>query len=350
MARAAAAALLLALLLVQQQRAADGGWVDKDTPLGALSTHSLAERDELFRLVFSDEFNVDGRSFHDGEDPRWTAIHKDDYTNFALQYYNRDLVTTQGGYLNITSVVQDVTFDVNDELSTGPSRKTKNYQSGMIQGWNKFCFTGGILEIRARLPGKAHVGGLWPAMWLLGNLARATYVGSSNNVWPWSYDECKADLQPQQLFSACNNVNHYDLHGTQGRGAPEIDLLEAMPGKEKLINTVSWLWRRVVCGVWAPRLAEISNLLSPSLSFPPFPPVCPLASNSPSPPPPFLPPPIPSPSTSPTSARLCRWPPASTGTATDPPWPSPRPPACGTTRASSTAPTRALTFSSTGCT
>lgn len=107
----------------------------------------------------------------------------------------------------------------------------------MLQGWNKFCFTGGILEIKAKLPGYAHIGGLWPAMWLLGNLARATYVGSSNNVWPWSYDTCDRKKQSKQRFSACNKVVHYDFHPLQGRGAPEIDLLEAMPGDQELKNT-----------------------------------------------------------------------------------------------------------------
>ena len=34
--------------------------------------------------VFSDEFNQDGRSFSDGEDPRWTAIEKNDCT--FIQY------------------------------------------------------------------------------------------------------------------------------------------------------------------------------------------------------------------------------------------------------------------------
>lgn len=214
-----------------------GGWVDRDTPLSGLSTHSYTDG-ELLRLVFSDEFNEAGRSFRDGDDPRWTSMHKDDYTNFALQFYHQDLASTSNGFLNISTVIRDISFDVNDILNANNKRKTKNYQSGMVQGWNKFCFTGGTLEIRARLPGKAYTGGLWPAMWLLGNLARATYVGSSNNVWPWSYDTCAAGLQDQQKFSACNNVNHYDLHSMQGRGAPEIDLLEAMPGKEKLINTV----------------------------------------------------------------------------------------------------------------
>ena len=42
---------------------------------------------KTYDLVFSDEFNIAGRSFADGADPRWTAINKDDYTNDALQYY-----------------------------------------------------------------------------------------------------------------------------------------------------------------------------------------------------------------------------------------------------------------------
>ena len=88
----------------------------------------------------------------------------------------------------------------------------------MVNGWNKFCFTGGIVEISAKLPGKHNAGGLWPAMWLLGNMARATYVGSSNNVWPWSYNTCSKAKQSEQKFSACNRVNHFDLHAFQGRG------------------------------------------------------------------------------------------------------------------------------------
>lgn len=33
----------------------------------------------------------------------------------------------------------------------------------MIQSWNKFCITGGIVEFSAKLPGDPTVGGLWPA-------------------------------------------------------------------------------------------------------------------------------------------------------------------------------------------
>eukprot|EP00607_Mallomonas_marina_P000339 CAMPEP_0182433620 /NCGR_PEP_ID=MMETSP1167-20130531/64380_1 /TAXON_ID=2988 /ORGANISM="Mallomonas Sp, Strain CCMP3275" /LENGTH=456 /DNA_ID=CAMNT_0024622507 /DNA_START=435 /DNA_END=1805 /DNA_ORIENTATION=+ len=107
----------------------------------------------------------------------------------------------------------------------------------MINGWNKFCFTGGIIEFNAQLPGYYDIGGLWPAMWLLGNLARSTYVGSSDNMWPWSYNTCNRKLQTSQEISACGIEHHWDMEGGVGRGAPEIDILEAMPGKEKLIHT-----------------------------------------------------------------------------------------------------------------
>lgn len=212
------------------------GWIDSDTQLSDKYTKSFHDG-RTYELVFSDEFEVEGRTFKDGEDPKWTAMHKDDYTNYALHYYNSNLAKTSGGYLNISTIVEDVKFSINSPEKLGVKEVTKNYQSGMIQGWNKFCFTGGIVEISAQLPGKYNVGGLWPAMWMLGNLARATYVGSSNNMWPWSYDSCEQSFQHQQLISACNTVNHYRMNPHKGRGAPEIDILESMSGSEKLINT-----------------------------------------------------------------------------------------------------------------
>ncbi|KAH8075276.1 hypothetical protein JL721_1276 [Aureococcus anophagefferens] len=86
------------------------------------------------------------------------------------------------------------------------TKRRKPYSSGMVQGWGKFCFTGGIMEVRAKLPGAGAVGGLWPAMWLLGSLARATYVGSTDWIWPWSYDKCDRSLQPKQEINACEPV------------------------------------------------------------------------------------------------------------------------------------------------
>ena len=212
------------------------GWVDPDTAESHYELKSYVNGEKNV-LIFSDEFNVEGRNFANGMDPRWTAMNKNDYTNFALQYYNEKLITTSNGRLNISTVYKDITFSTYVGTSTTESKMTKNYQSGMVQGWNKFCFTGGIVEVSAKLPGSYNIGGLWPAIWLLGNLARATYVGSSNNMWPWSYNKCDRALQLSQLISACNVVNHYNMQPHEGRGAPEVDILEVMPGEEKLVNT-----------------------------------------------------------------------------------------------------------------
>ncbi|CAM9731741.1 unnamed protein product [Choristocarpus tenellus] len=165
------------------------GWIDPDTK-DVYMTKKYAVNDRDFELVFSDEFNRDRRTFEDGHDTRWTAMNKNDYTNDALQFYSHDLVTTKNGSLEITTLNKDITFKYFDTPKRRFQTMKKNYISGMVQTWNKFCFTGGVLEVSAKLPGKADVGGLWPAIWLMGNLARATYVDSSDFVWPWSYNQC----------------------------------------------------------------------------------------------------------------------------------------------------------------
>jgi len=75
-------------------------------------------------------------------------------------------------------------------------------------------------------------------VWLLGNLARATYVGSSDFMWPFSYNKCNEENRVSQEIDACRRVGHYGMQPGRGRGAPEIDVLEAMQGdKSKLPNT-----------------------------------------------------------------------------------------------------------------
>jgi hypothetical protein len=84
------------------------------------------------------------------------------------------------------------------------------------------------LKVDVKLPGNPYIGGLWPAVWLLGNLGRATYQASTNKMWPWSFDKCDRDLQRAQEISACSVLEHYSMHAHQGRGATEIDLLEVL--------------------------------------------------------------------------------------------------------------------------
>ena len=58
------------------------------------------------------------------------------------------LVTTKDGYLEITMSKQPTPgFD---------------YQGGMLQSWNKLCFTGGFIEVSVSLPGTPQISGFWP--------------------------------------------------------------------------------------------------------------------------------------------------------------------------------------------
>ena len=156
-------------------------------------------------------------------------------TNEALHFYKPDNVATTNGVLNITTVLQTNKYKAFNEKTKRYYADAKHVQSGMVQGWNKFCMTGGIIEFSAKLPGDPKIGGLWPALWMLGNLARATYVGSSNFVWPYSYGGCDEHNRKSQKISACSKVGHYGMKPGVGRGSPEIDILEAMMGSPEAL-------------------------------------------------------------------------------------------------------------------
>lgn len=47
--------------------------IDPDTPKEVWTKNSIEDGTEM-NLVFSDEFNVDGRSFYPGDDPYWEAV------------------------------------------------------------------------------------------------------------------------------------------------------------------------------------------------------------------------------------------------------------------------------------
>jgi beta-glucanase (GH16 family) len=115
------------------------------------------------------------------------------------------------------------------------------YATPMLQTWNKFCFTEGVLEMSAQLPGIVTQPGLWPAFWVMGNLGRATAGKSTDRIWPFSYSHCpsaedeEANQFPieQQEINACREkswTDKYGLNEGQGRGAIELDIVEAMPG------------------------------------------------------------------------------------------------------------------------
>jgi beta-glucanase (GH16 family) len=84
-------------------------------------------------------------------------------TNLALHFYSDDNAVTNNGVLNITTERKENVYKAFNETSKTNFIDKKHIQSAMVQGWNKFCFTGGIVEFRAKLPGNGKTGGLWPA-------------------------------------------------------------------------------------------------------------------------------------------------------------------------------------------
>jgi hypothetical protein len=52
-----------------------GNWgvIDLETPQSAYTTTGY-HNGQTMQLVFSDEFNTDGRSFYPGDDPYWEAV------------------------------------------------------------------------------------------------------------------------------------------------------------------------------------------------------------------------------------------------------------------------------------
>ncbi|EJD47628.1 beta-glucan synthesis-associated [Auricularia subglabra TFB-10046 SS5] len=211
------------------------GIIDDDTPKDVRTR--VGFDGQSYHLVFSDEFNTDGRSFGEGEDPYWEAVNLHYWPTVDLEWYDPDQIRTKDGKLVITIDQQQ-----NHDL---------NYISGMLQSWNKFCFTNGYIEVSLSLPGDPQISGFWPAAWTMGNLGRAGYGATTEGLWPYSYKACDLgtlknqtepsgvaptasdgqplSFQPGQRLSSCScpGSDHPGPKHESPRNAPEIDILEA---------------------------------------------------------------------------------------------------------------------------
>ncbi|KAK7468726.1 hypothetical protein VKT23_003229 [Stygiomarasmius scandens] len=227
-----------------------GNWglIDLDTPEDAYTFPAYRDGEEL-QLVFSDEFNTDGRTFYAGDDPFWEAVDLHYWGTNNMEWYDPSAITTKDGALHVTLSQKD-----NHDL---------HYMGGMMSTWNKFCFTGGLIVTSVVLPGVSNVVGLWPAIWTMGNLGRAGYGASLEGMWPYTYDACDVGTAPNQTLNGlptsatvngdpgsggalsylpgqrlsrctCPGESHpgpVHADGSYvGRAAPEIDIFEAQVG------------------------------------------------------------------------------------------------------------------------
>lgn len=135
--------------------------VDKDTPPEFLTRTGFDG--QQYDLVFSDEFNTEGRTFYpgqcslryivlhtylgSGDDPYWTAVDLWYGVTADLEWYDPGQVTTRNGALVIR-----IDEGPGPGSGSGGSHNL-TYRSGMLQSWNQFCFTGGYIEVSVTFPG-----------------------------------------------------------------------------------------------------------------------------------------------------------------------------------------------------
>lgn len=156
-----------------------------------------------------------------------------------------------------------------DIIQVNDTRKNYNqkYRSGMVQSWNKLCFSGGLIEAAITMPGQTGPsdGGVlfWAGFWLQANLVRPGYRASSDGLWPYTYNSCDLgtlknqtfkgepasnpagfSFMPGQRLSACTCPGE-DHPGPRlsdgsfaGRGGPEIDIFELSNSKHRSRNEI----------------------------------------------------------------------------------------------------------------
>lgn len=220
--------------------------IDPDTPPSAYTKKTRTGQEWV--LTFSDEFDMEGRTFYTGDDQFFEAVDLNYYATKDLEWYDPDAVTTQNGTLVITL----------DAI------KNHNlfYRSGMLQSWNKVCFTQGMIVTSASLPGYGNVSGLWPGLWTLGNLARPGYLATSEGVWPYTYDSCDSGITanqsspdgisylPGQKLNACTCPGEDHPNRGTGRGAPEIDIVEGATDTHLFLGVVSQSYQIAPMDIW----------------------------------------------------------------------------------------------------
>ncbi|KOS14920.1 kre6-glucan synthase subunit [Malassezia pachydermatis] len=228
--------------------------VDPDTP----SQYHTRQGDDgtTWELVFSDEFEKEGRTFWPGDDPYWEGGDFYYRATFDYEWYTPEAINTTNGRLQITM----------DEIL----EHNTYFRSGMLQSWNKMCFQGGYIEASVVLPGGPQTQGYWPGFWMMGNLGRPGYLATTDGMWPYVYENCDVGILPNQTYldesgpeaalnakvdgktdqlsiltgmrfpaCTCSGQGHPGPNPNVARGVPELDIFEIQVDAKKGASVAS---------------------------------------------------------------------------------------------------------------
>ncbi|KAG6917152.1 hypothetical protein DXG01_003665 [Tephrocybe rancida] len=109
------------------------GFIDPATPQEALTRRS--EDGVLYDLVFSDEFNVDERSFSKGDDPIWKAVED--------EMHDSRLVATRNGYLILSTRTSPI---------GGRDAGSREKVTSVLQQRTTICLSDGFIEMSVASP------------------------------------------------------------------------------------------------------------------------------------------------------------------------------------------------------
>jgi beta-glucanase (GH16 family) len=150
------------------------------------------------QLVWSDEFSTDG-----APDPaKWgfDLGNGNGWGNAELEYYTSrpDNVTVQDGVLKITARKENY--------------EGSEFTSGRLLSKNKFAFTYGRVEVRAKFPGG---NGTWPAIWMLGD-------NVATEGWPGCGEMDIAEHRGNELNKIFGTLHYPGHSGANGNGSTRV--------------------------------------------------------------------------------------------------------------------------------
>lgn len=170
-------------------------WYSSTTADAAGHNKPAAQPKSGWHVIFSDDFNGNSLS-----GAKWNYEDVGSPRNGETEWYTPGNVHVKGGHLTL--------------VTTNQAYHGQPYNSAAVDTYEKFAFTYGKIEIRAKLPTMGR--GIWPALWMAGT-------------------EC------DPLASAGGGSNGQNVQGPwPTNGCNELDILEAVQDPTTIFMTPHW--------------------------------------------------------------------------------------------------------------